>query len=85
MAVREILKMGDKRLLRHAQRRGQAQDVALDQEVPVRVDERSPRHLKQLLVRHDQHLLDALQRLLHRSNQPLIQFLEKRFFVGYFF
>jgi hypothetical protein len=56
-----------RRLVRNAQRRGHAQDVAFDQEVPMRVDERGPRHLKQFLVRHDQHLLGAHEMLFHRD------------------
>ena len=61
-----------RRLVRHAQRRGHAQDVAFDQEVPVRVDERGPRHLKQLLVRHDRHLLGAREMLVHRRHQRCV-------------
>ena len=69
---RAMLSRALRRLVRQAQRLGHAQDVALDQEVPVLVDERGPRHLKQLLVRHDQHLLGAREMLVHRRHQRCV-------------
>ena len=78
---RALLSRALRRLVRHAQRRGHAQDVALDQEAPMRVDERGPRHLRQLLVRHDQHLLGAREVLFHRRHQRHVELAQQRPFA----
>jgi hypothetical protein len=52
--------------------------MALDQEVPVRVDERGPQHLKPLLVRHDQLLLGARDVLFHRRHQRRVELTQQR-------
>ena len=50
----------------------------------MRVDERGPRHLKQLFVRNDQHLLGAFEMLFHRRHQRRVELAQQRLFARLF-
>ena len=63
----------------HAQRRRDAQHVPLDQVLPcLAVEERGPRHFRQLLVRHNQHLRGALETLEVRGDWRKQVLVERR-------